>query len=319
MGRRITPEEADERLAAAGLEPLEPYTSTTAERRCRCQRCGTTRWVKLSVLTTAGIACRWCHGWERWEPWSQRARDLAASWRTIDRSSEASLAKVERLGLVPLTPPGDEFTPIGFLCPRCGETGVTVPERIGSSERGYFGCPRCLAARTREALDEAPEVFRKHGLQLVGRCRGEYVPQEAECLTCGTRRKVAPAELRDGTAPLCWTCTHGIRPDEQHRIYLVHFPALRAMKVGLTHARHDRRLLDHELAGGNVLATADVPDRAAARQVERHLVKRYAPWAAADLSAVELPQGGWTETWRDDAPPLDLAAEVRHILEQASN
>lgn len=319
MGRRITPEEAEDRFVAAGLEPLEPYTSRTAERRCRCQRCGTTRWVKLAVLTGGGIACRWCHGWEKWEPWSHWARDLAASWRTINASSEASLSKVERLGLVPLTPPGDEFTPIGFLCPHCGETGVTVPERIASGERGYFGCPRCRAVRTREVLEDAPEVFRKHGLQLEARCRGEYVPQEAQCLTCGIRRKVALAELRDGTAPLCWTCTHGIRPDEPHRIYLVHFPLLRAMKVGLTHARHDRRLLDHEVAGGDVLATVDVPDRATARQVERRLLQLCAPWATVDLSAVELPQGGWTETWRDDAPPLDLTGEVRSILEQAED
>ena len=315
MGRRITAGAADERFAVAGLEPLEPYVSRTSERRCRCRRCGTTRWVKLSVLDRGGIACRWCHGWEKWVPWSQTARERAATWRSIDTSPEASLAKVEQLGLLAVTPPGDEYTPVGFLCPRCGETGVTVPERIGRGERGYFGCPRCAAQHTRQALDEAPRVFDEHGLRLTGRCRGEYVPQDAECLACGTLRKVALAELRDGTASLCWTCTHGIRPDEPHRIYLVHFPALRAMKVGLTHARHDRRLFDHELAGGHIIDTADVPNRAAARFVERTLMTRYAAWATIDLSAAQLPQGGWTETWRDDAPLLELAAEVDRILE----
>jgi hypothetical protein len=319
MGRRITTDEANKRFTAVGLEPLEPYASRTAERRCRCTRCGTVRWVKLSVLDRGGIACRWCHGWAKWEPWSRRARNRAASWRTIDTSPEASIATIEGQGLVPLTRPGDEFSPVGFLCPHCGETGVTVPERIRGSDRDYYGCPRCQAAKTREVLGEAPDVFRAHGLELVGRARGEYVHQAAVCLTCGTRRKVALADLRDGTAPLCWTCTHGIRPDEPHRIYLVHFPALRAMKVGLTHARHDRRLLDHELVGGHVLATVDMPDRAAAREVERELIQRYTPWATVDLSVVELPQGGWTETWRDDAPTLDLATEARRILGRAGD
>lgn len=319
MGRRITPDEADDRLAAAGLEPLEPYESRTAERRCRCRTCGTVRWVKLSVLSRGGIACRWCHGWAKLEPWSHWARNLAASWRIIDTSADASRAEVEKLGLVPLTAAGDEFTPVGFLCPRCGETGVTVPERIRGTDRDYYGCPRCAATRTRDVLSEASEVFRAHGLELLERARGEYAPQAATCLTCGTRRNVALAQLRDGTAPLCWTCTHGIRPDEPHRIYLIHFPPLRAMKVGLTHARHDRRLLDHELAGGHVVATADVPDRSTARRVERHLIEQYAPWATDDVSAVELPQGGWTETWRDDAPALDLPAEVRRILAQADD
>ena len=67
-----------------------------------------------------------------------------------------------------VTPPGDAYTAIGFLCPCCGEIGG--------------------------------------------------VPQDAEWLACGTPRKVSLAELRDGTAPLYWTCPHGIRPDEPHRI-----------------------------------------------------------------------------------------------------
>lgn len=314
MGRRITPDEADARFRTVGLEPCEPYTTPTAERRCRCRQCGTTRWVKLAVLNDGGIACRWCHGWDKWGAWSTEARNRAASWRQVNVSSEASVAKVESLGLIALTEPGDEYTPVGFLCPHCGETGVTVPERIGVGERGYFGCPRCRATKTRGVLAGAPGVFRTHGLELVGRCRGEYVPQAATCLTCGTRRSVSLAQLNYGTAPLCWTCTHGIVPSEPHRLYLVHFARLRVMKVGLTHARHDRRLADHELVGGRVVSTADVPDRTTARRVERHLIRRYEPWAATHLTVAELPQGGWTETWRDDAPHLDLEATVRHVL-----
>ncbi len=316
MGRRVTHKEAAARFRERGLELLEEYRRRDAELRCRCQHCGTTRWVKLSNLSRPGsVACRWCHGWEKWEPWSIEARTQAEQWRKINTSPEDSLAAVERIGLIAITPPGDEFTPIGFLCPRCGETGVTVPDRIGTGERGWFGCPRCLQAQTAETLAEAPAIFEANGLKLLGRCRGEYVPQAAECLECGTPRRVSLAALKDGTAPLCWVCTYGIRPDEPHRVYLAHFPSLGAMKIGLTHARHDRRLADHELAGGKIVAVVDVQDRATARRVERLVLDRYSDWTLTGLTVVELAQGGWTETWSDAAPALDLEAEMAQAID----
>jgi hypothetical protein len=222
MVGRLSHEEVDRRFRTEDLEPLEPYLRADAERRCRCLRCGTTRWVRLRNLRRADtFPCRWCHGWESWLPWSETARARAAQWRPINSSIKDSIAAIERIGMVPLTPAGDEFTPIGFLCPRCGETGVTVPERIdGAGDRDWYGCPRCALDHTRQVLADAPALFETYGLRLLDGCRGEYTPQAAECLACETRRKVALADLRDGTAPLCWTCTHGIRVDEPHRIYL---------------------------------------------------------------------------------------------------
>lgn len=314
MSRGIGENEARVLFRARGLELMDPYEGRQMEVRCRCLVCGTIRRVKLANLGRPdSVACRWCHGWAKWGPWSVRARSVAAQWRRINTSREESLAALERVSVIAVTSPGDEFTPIGFLCPNCGETGVTVPERIGSGERGWFGCPRCLQARTAAALAEAPAIYQANGLKLTGECRGEYVPQRAECVTCGTPRRVALSALKGGTAPLCWVCTHGIRVDEPHRLYLVHFPVLRAMKVGLTHARHDRRLADHELAGGRVIATAEVPDRATARRVERRILALYTEWALTDLTVADLPQGGWTETWSDDAPMLDLQEIVAVI------
>lgn len=64
---------------------------------------------------------------------------------------------------------------------------------------------------------------------------------------------------------------------QTRRTYLVHFPDLAVMKVGLTHDRHDRRLLEHQLQGGDTLATVVVPDRPTARRVERYVRAQYAP------------------------------------------
>jgi hypothetical protein len=193
---------------------------------------------------------------------------------------------------------------------RCGERGVTMPERISEERPGWFGCQRCAQDQKAAVRADAPAVFEANGLQLIGPCRGEYAPQTCTCSGCGSLRSVAYAELLAGTARLCWTCTHGIRVDEPHRVYLVRFQALGVLKVGLTHNRHDRRLLQHELEGGTIVESIVVPDRATARSLERWIIACFAPWARPDGVGPEaFPQGGWTETWTEaGAPTLSLSA-----------
>ncbi len=300
----------DSEFLARGLEPLEPFTAPADERRCRCVRCGTTRWVRLRNLRQGGVACRWCHGWSRWTEFAARAEASRGELGT----PEESLARLRLLNLAPLTEVGTMYRPVGVVCLECGETFVTVPERIRTGERGYYGCERCASERRKAALADADRVFWASGLELLGPCRGEYVPQPVRCLACGTERRVSYDALRRGKAPLCWTCTHGIRPDEPHRVYLVHFPALGVVKVGLTHDRHDRRLFQHMAEGGELVDTVVVPDRESARRLERYLQAVHEPWPAPSVGPAEFPQGGWTETWSDAAPPLSLSAAAATVL-----
>lgn len=310
MPRPLTAAEADTEFARHGLRPVSPWVNAAAERECVCNRCGTTRWVRLRNLRSGGIACRWCHGWAKWGPWGQTQRALYGPWRAAAGPGE-SLRRLHSEHLAPLTPVGDEFTPVGVVCLRCGETLVALPNRIDPGHPGWDGCERCYQAHKKQVKAEAADVFEAAGMRLVGALTGEYVKQEVVCMGCGSPRRVSLAAARDGTAPLCWTCTHGIRPDEPHRVYLVRFPALGVLKVGITHDRHDRRLIDHQLAGGHVVDTVRVPDRAAALRVETWVKAMYAPWSQSGVGPAEFPQGGWTETWAEaGAPPLDLEAAV---------
>ncbi len=304
---------AEEVFRDAGLEPIGPPAKASEERPARCLTCATTRWVRLSNLRAGGIACRWCHGWAKWPEWAVSARELAATWREV-RGPEFVATTLRAAHLHALTELGDEFTPVGVECLRCGETTVVMPERI-VLDREWNTCERCLQQRRAKVRGDAPDVFAAHGLHLLGACSGEFVPQPAACLTCGSLRAVSYRELVEGSAPLCWTCTHGIRADEPHRVYLVRFPTLGVFKVGLTHCRHPRRLEQHELGGGEVVQTIDVRDRAAARALERRVLEAYAPWRAASVGPADFPQGGWTETWldADAAPACDLASFVDAI------
>ena len=309
MTLKRDPATIDAEFAAAGLEPLAPFTGAADERYCRCVACGTLRWVRLRTLRNGGIACRWCHGWEKWTPWAAQARSRAASWKPLGTIKE-SLNRLHRENLSPLTPVGDLYRPVGVVCLVCGETLVVVPERMHATRSRWLACDRCALDRKRTVRADAGALFAADGLRLVGPCRGEYAPQRAQCMTCGVERAVSYNDLRLGSAPLCWTCTYGIRPDEPHRVYLFHFPALGVMKVGLTHNRHDRRLFDHGMQGGILIDSVLIPDREHARRLESLLKARFSRWVTAEVGPGEFPQCGWTETWRDDAPLPDLAAEA---------
>ena len=299
----------DAEFRAAGLEPLDAFTSAGDERRCRCTRCGTTRLVRLSNLRQGGVACRWCHGWERWTGWSESARTRAARTKPLGTPADVlELLRLEHLSA--LTPMGDLYQPVGVVCLTCGETFVTVPVRIHAERPGWNACQRCSSDRKRALRVDAAAVFHANGLELLGPCRGEYAPQRARCMTCGVERLVSFHRLQTGSSPLCWTCTHGIRPDEPHRVYLFHFPSLNVMKVGLTHNRHDRRLFQHMAEGGELIDTIVVADRESARRLEQLLKARYESWLMAEVGPADFPQGGWTETWSDSAPVPDLAAEA---------
>ncbi len=300
-------------FAEAGLTVVGPLVKSTEEQECCCQKCGTKRLVRLSNLRKGGVACRWCHGWAKWTAWGEGERQRAMTHRPI-RGADWVGEALRDMRLIPLTPLGDEFAPVGVVCMECGEMTAVMPERF-VPERGWNGCERCSQHRKTLVRESAGEVFRKAGLRLVGDCHGEFAPQLVECLTCGALRRVSYAAANAGTAPACWVCTTGINANEPHRVYLVKFPDLGVLKVGLTHNRGDRRLTDHELGGGHILETVVVANRAAARTLERAILQEYEPWHATAVGPSDFPQGGYTETWLDvsEAPPCSLNRHLERM------
>ena len=319
MANRVTQEQADAEFRTAGLTPLTPFTRVGDEREAVCNCCNTWRRVTLrSVRDPIRAACRWCYGWARWSSWATEARQLALAYGPI-RGTEFSHAQIELSGLVPLTKLGDEFAPVGCLCPACGETLVTVPERITADRPDWYGCERCYAAKNRSAADEAEQVYTRAGLRLLAPLRGQWTKYPAECLGCGQLRHVSYRDAADGTGAACWTCTHGIRPDEPHRAYLFRFPAIGVLKVGITHNRHDRRLIEHQIQGGELVESVVVPNRRAALAVEAWVLATKAAWLRRDAGPEHFPQGGWTEAWSEAKAPAPNLAEVCALLSQQPN
>jgi hypothetical protein len=132
---------------------------------------------------------------------------------------------------------------------------------------------------------------------------------------CGADRKISIADLMNGVAP-CLACAEAADSDAPHTVYLMHFPGLRACKIGITsgEARHDR-VTSHVTHGGVLLGQYEVPNREAARTVEDFVlsVMRDSP---SDCTARDFPQGGYTETWSDDAPDIDLHDVVARLASE---
>lgn len=315
VGKKVTQEQADAEFAAAGLIPLTPYEGINVEREATCTRCGTWRRVTLrSVREPQSYACRWCHGWSHWGPWGEEARKIKLTWSPV-RGADYSMEILTETGWIPLTPVGDEFTPIGCLCPTCGETFVTVPERFDSDRPDWFGCQRCATAATRAARSEGAAVYEKAGLRLLEPIRGRWTAYPAECLTCGSLRHVSYQDALYGTGPACWSCTFGILPNEPHRVYLFRFPELGVLKVGITHNRHDHRLVEHAVNGGILLQSVVVPTRADALAVEAWVLSQRSRWRSPNVGPAEFPQGGWTEAWEDlPETQVDLVHLCAQIL-----
>jgi hypothetical protein len=202
-------------------------------------------------------------------------------------------------------------------CIMCG----TTTRRSASMTLGNSGDPdrsQCSQCFARPMTIWQGQFFEAHGLvrDHNGYARiGEKVA--AHCMEphCGADRKISIADLMNGVAP-CLACSEPADPDAPHTVYLIRFPSLRACKIGITNseARHDR-VTSHVARGGVLLGQHEVPNGEAARTVEDFVlgVMRDFP---SGCTARDFPQGGYTETWSDDAPDIDLDDVVAKLASE---
>ncbi len=205
----------------------------------------------------------------------------------------------------------DDRDALYFLhCHGCGKNQfAVVSQLIERVKRAEMPCPNCMELfQTNWGLPSLVAHFEDHHLKYLGEDRmpRRTDPVPAECMLCGDQRKISLHRLLEG-APPCLRCSDG-GPDLSgpHWVYQYHFPHLGLRKVGITHARDDRRFADHERYGGRSLRRILVADRAAALRVEAAGFAMVAEYIDKFVDPKEFPQGGWTEVWSDSGPELPL-------------
>lgn len=298
-----------ELIAKCDATPVTFGDEACARFRTRHNPCGAIVDISLPMIRRGGWVCQMCkwiqHGIE-----NRRLGypNLVGDW-PVERQEQVLTAA----GMRSLHPLGDQDgnDPLNVECLECGAAQADTLFGISEGIRlSWLPCTECNARRFKPTQETIGARFAALGLSLVGEFTGDPGrPLNATCTRCSTERSVSWSAICGGTPP-CLRCDGSrLDPDAPHRVYLIEFPHLGecgVYKVGITHCANDNRLHNHEKAGGRVMKTIQVANRAAALAIERRILETYLPLAPVQLHRDLLPHGGTTECWSRHAGYPDL-------------
>lgn len=194
-GKAVDPSEAEVRMAAAGLMPLEPYPGSQTPWRCQCESCDREVTPTYNSVDHGRGGCGFCAG------------------NRIDPAD--AVADMRKAGLEPLDPYPGRHEP--WRC-RCATCGNEVSPRLGGIRHGQGGCRFCKGDKIRAALrldaTETHSAMEAAGLRPLEPYPGSMAPWRCECQTC--KREVFPAygSIRDGQGGCKYCSRNVVEPDE---------------------------------------------------------------------------------------------------------
>lgn len=320
---------------AGGVEPVEPFTARNGWRRTECLTCGVRLPYRLDFVLDKNIVgeavCRVCF----WGSCARQrnhkteldevigtclsrptgltedekeliamhgpARQSIARWWWPTERTRATVALLHHDLLIDTGEHNDGWDPVVLRCQLCGTESVQLPGRMESELSGHWClCQSCNRRNPGPCASDVLVGFAAHSMTIAEPRSGAETIQEATCSRCGTPRAVSMRGLNANHVP-CYVCDGAADPGNPHRVYLFHFPAWHAFKVGITNTGNDFRLTTHLNNGGVLIEIVTVPHRAAAFWMEDQVLSNVRAWPVAGIP-VERSITGWTEMWRDDAP-----------------
>lgn len=303
-------------------EPLTPYVSPDLARVCRCHRCDaiiSVTYRSIKEKTYCECACQDC--WWRDSVILLRKQDKHRFKLDLTLRDVADLLEQHSLDLTDpallkliatdQTSLADTVKQFFVSCRQCLERFPIRAVELELKKNSKVGACEFCSPLTRRDHD----VFAFYGLRRITKGQVRLTtPVDASCLECGNPRRISFSDLVKGATP-CLTCRSNIDPERPHQVYLVHFAHLSAYKIGFTNTENRKydRLKVHIREGGELINRRIVPNQRLARMVEDAVLSKISDFRLS-LSNKELPQGGGTETWSDDAPPIDLDVIVDDII-----
>ena len=327
---RLDAGEAAALMRAAGLEPLEPYPTSTKPWLCQCRTCG--RKVDPTLTSVkAGTRCRYCSGKDvisdeaievmraagveplapypgANNPWSCVCRKCgkhpSPSYGYVRRTGSGcgycsgrhvdpadAEATMKEAGFEPLEPYPGSLKPWTSRCSTCGKT--SGPWFAAVKSQGTR-CAYCQG--TRVDPEDADSVMRSAGLEPLERYPGALTPWRCRCTTCG--REVAPVlgTIRAGGG--CRYCaTRGLDLNAPALLYVITHGELEAHKVGIGSPTAGR-LDTHRRHGWSVYRVMHFDTGQQAFEVEAGVLRwlRLEMGLPPALTQREMPQRGETET-----------------------
>ena len=266
-GLRVDPADAHVVMAAADLEPLEPYPGSDVAWWCRCLRCNNIVAPRYNGVRQ-GKRCRFCAGNV-----------------TDERRFHGVMIAA---GLQPLEPyPGRNNKPWRSRCRNC--------EREVSPTYANVSMGKTCAYCSKRRVDptEATAFMIEVGLQPLEPYPGAGQPWRCKCTTCN--REVSPTYGTIRVGGGCRFCAPmGIDYAAPGIVYLMHHPEWFVLKVGVSTAAAKRvRVGAHTKTGWVTIGTWDTPTGDDAEQIEQQILGwwRGELGAPVALTKAEMPNG----------------------------
>ncbi|MFD4907103.1 hypothetical protein [Kitasatospora purpeofusca] len=309
------------------VEPLDEHKSPRAPRRYKCVDCGSlgkipfadirSRTIRLCErclcreLFEAGVASDPDH----WNLSKRQAAQVVLGDQFLAVGDDGDLLDAECLA-ARMANVWDLFQ---IECITC-KFRMLWSISMALSGRANPLMPDCFNCGSQQMAALQDELFETHGLTRdhIGYARlSDPVAAHCSAPACGAERRISLVDLRRGVTP-CLNCAELADPNALHIVYKLHFPALRAYKVGITNteARHDR-IASHISHGGILLESCEVPNREAAQTAEDTVLRSVRGFPSS-CTPKDMPQGGYTETWSDTGPNIDLRQAINLLKSEAA-
>jgi hypothetical protein len=179
-GQWIDPDMAVLNMRKAGLEPLEPYTSSKHPWPCRCTNCGNTVTPQYNSVMSNKSGCKYC------------GRKRGGNTRKIP--AELAAAFMLANGLEPLEPYASSNAKWRCKCLDCGREVTTQYTQI---KAGHGACRNCAGLFVEP--DTAVEVMRTAGYEPLEPYVSSKHKWHCKCLRCGRETFPTYGEAKRGS------------------------------------------------------------------------------------------------------------------------
>jgi hypothetical protein len=301
-GLKIDSEDAIATMLAADLRPLDPFVSGKSRWRCLCLQCGDETYPRYAAISVGSGGCKRC----------------GIVKRAKSKTFEESVARQFMLDadLEPLEPYVNQKH--GWKC-RCLNCGNEVFPMLNTIRNGDGGCKFC----GKNYVDplEAELFFKSKGFTPQEEYPGANSGWHSIHNLCGN--EVAPLYSSIKAGGGCKFCTNkGFQFHLPGYLYLIANEKMGALKVGIaTSGIRQDRLNVHVRHGWLLYRKIHFDIGNDAYLLEQEVLKwmREEMKLPAFLTAMDMPQGGWTETVSDAEIDLPTIWEkVREIREQVA-
>ena len=304
--RAVDLDEAFLLMLKSGVRPKEKYRGAMFPWKCECLNCGKTVNPTYSNVRVGHNGCRFC------------AYKVTEFKRTKTKTEIFDYLKRE--GYTPIR--GAVFVssehPIECKHLPCGRR---VKARYFSLQQGRGCCNYCGtregAKKLSKTIDEVQPILKKKGITLLEKeVKGMKEKHRLQCRKCNL---IWSARLISVTSRVgCPNCAlYGMKPNLVSYIYLIEHKKYGSIKLGIANSNKSRDRVDvHMKKGWEIYKIKTFTSGVKARRVETECLKyfRKVKNLLPHLSRLELPQGGWTETFdAKDIKPSTIWAKVEEL------